>query len=265
MSEQSGGPGWWQASDGKWYPPEQAPTAPQPGVDPTAPQPADGAPGYAAPAAAAGGGGGAGKVIAIVVVLALLAGGGAFLLTRDDGGGGSTASFCDTAKKFQDDVSLDSAFGDPTKVDNVVAAFDQLAKTAPSEIKADMDTLNDAFKKIGAAAKEAGDDPAKVFSAVFAATAALDQEKIDKAYQNLEKFAKDKCGLDISSSATGDSSFTFDSSDFSFDTDAFDSALSDFPSFSDFSDFSDFSSFDTDSFSSDLESLCSEFGSDFCS
>lgn len=25
MSDQSQGPGWWQASDGKWYPPEQAP------------------------------------------------------------------------------------------------------------------------------------------------------------------------------------------------------------------------------------------------
>lgn len=30
MSETSGGPGWWQASDGKWYPPEQQPGAPQP-------------------------------------------------------------------------------------------------------------------------------------------------------------------------------------------------------------------------------------------
>lgn len=26
MSDQSQGPGWWQASDGKWYPPEQSPT-----------------------------------------------------------------------------------------------------------------------------------------------------------------------------------------------------------------------------------------------
>ena len=25
MSQQPQGPGWWQASDGKWYPPEQAP------------------------------------------------------------------------------------------------------------------------------------------------------------------------------------------------------------------------------------------------
>lgn len=32
MSDTSQGPGWWQASDGKWYPPEQAP-----GAAPTAP------------------------------------------------------------------------------------------------------------------------------------------------------------------------------------------------------------------------------------
>lgn len=36
MSDTSQGPGWWQASDGKWYPPEQAP-APQAGGGGTAP------------------------------------------------------------------------------------------------------------------------------------------------------------------------------------------------------------------------------------
>ena len=35
MSDFSQGPGWWQASDGKWYPPEQAPAGqPAPGVPP---------------------------------------------------------------------------------------------------------------------------------------------------------------------------------------------------------------------------------------
>lgn len=38
MSDFSQGPGWWQASDGKWYPPAQAPTGstylPQPGAGP---------------------------------------------------------------------------------------------------------------------------------------------------------------------------------------------------------------------------------------
>lgn len=31
MSDQSQGPGWWQASDGKWYPPEQSPAPNPPG------------------------------------------------------------------------------------------------------------------------------------------------------------------------------------------------------------------------------------------
>ncbi|MDH3706260.1 MAG: hypothetical protein OES57_09350 [Acidimicrobiia bacterium] len=46
MSDTSGGPGWWQASDGKWYPPEQQPggTPPAPGgQQPAGQQPAGGA------------------------------------------------------------------------------------------------------------------------------------------------------------------------------------------------------------------------------
>ncbi|MCU1356562.1 MAG: hypothetical protein JWM89_1980 [Acidimicrobiales bacterium] len=38
MSDASQGPGWWQASDGKWYPPEQAPGA-APASAPTGPPP----------------------------------------------------------------------------------------------------------------------------------------------------------------------------------------------------------------------------------
>ena len=47
MSDTSQGPGWWQASDGKWYPPDQ-----QPGVAPPlspAPGVATGAPGVSGP------------------------------------------------------------------------------------------------------------------------------------------------------------------------------------------------------------------------
>jgi hypothetical protein len=36
MSEVSGGPGWWQASDGKWYPPEQQPNYEAPAPPPSA-------------------------------------------------------------------------------------------------------------------------------------------------------------------------------------------------------------------------------------
>lgn len=57
MSDVSQGPGWWQASDGKWYPPEQAPGAQPPSTPPgPAPsQPAYTQPGYGAPAAQPGG------------------------------------------------------------------------------------------------------------------------------------------------------------------------------------------------------------------
>ena len=42
MSDESQGPGWWQASDGKWYPPESRPAGPPPGP----PQGPGFAPGY---------------------------------------------------------------------------------------------------------------------------------------------------------------------------------------------------------------------------
>lgn len=37
MSDQQPGPGWWQASDGKWYPPEQATLPPPPRQSSSAP------------------------------------------------------------------------------------------------------------------------------------------------------------------------------------------------------------------------------------
>ncbi len=43
MSDTSQGPGWWQASDGKWYPPQQ--TAPAPGAPPPGGAYPGGAPG----------------------------------------------------------------------------------------------------------------------------------------------------------------------------------------------------------------------------
>jgi hypothetical protein len=46
MSDQAQGPGWWQASDGKWYPPEQRPARPEPETRAaTGPGPDQGGPG----------------------------------------------------------------------------------------------------------------------------------------------------------------------------------------------------------------------------
>ncbi len=51
MSETPAGPGWWQASDGRWYPPEAHPAAAPPPPPPPPPPPAPGTPpgGYAGP------------------------------------------------------------------------------------------------------------------------------------------------------------------------------------------------------------------------
>lgn len=50
MSDTSQGPGWWQASDGKWYPPEQAPGA-TPGTPPSDPSAYGAPPAYGTPPA----------------------------------------------------------------------------------------------------------------------------------------------------------------------------------------------------------------------
>jgi hypothetical protein len=255
MSDQSQGPGWWQASDGKWYPPEQAPAATPPATEqlggpaiPPAVPPVGPTPMYA-PAAAGGGGSNTGKIVAIVIVLALIAGGVAFALTRDSGGGGSVKAFCDTAKKFQNDDSLNNnAFDDPAKIDKAVAAFDQLTKAAPKEIKADMQTVQAVFKKFADAVKSAGNDPSKQFAAILAASAGVDRDKVNQAEKNIDAFGKKNCGSDFSFSSSSDEfSFPSDSSssESSFGTDSF--------------------SFNESSFSSLLSSFSSDFGSDFFS
>jgi hypothetical protein len=64
MSDTSQGPGWWQASDGKWYPPEQAPGAGPAGPPPGGPPPGYGTPpAYGAPAGGPAGGVGVGDIV----------------------------------------------------------------------------------------------------------------------------------------------------------------------------------------------------------
>jgi hypothetical protein len=180
MSEQSQGPGWWRASDGKWYAPEQAPPV-QPMV---------------APAAAASN---APKIIVgVVIAVVLLAGGTAFALTRDSGGGGVQA-FCKKTKAVHNDVDLDEAFNDPTKVDEIVAKFSQVVKVAPNAIQADMNTLDDALR-------QARDDVKAGKSVEFNDELS---SKIETANNNVENFGKQNCGADfLLSSSSSDSSST---------------------------------------------------------
>jgi hypothetical protein len=252
MSDQSQGPGWWQASDGKWYPPEQAATGTQPvtpgGPPPAAPGGPGGPPPYAAPGAAAAGGGGAGKIIAIVVVALLVVGGGVFLLTRDSGGG---VSFCDQAKAIDQNKDLENAFTDPNRADKALGEVDKLVNAAPSEIKADVQTLRDGLKKIVDAIKQHKNPDDAISSDEL--------QKFEDAGNRVEAFGFKKCGpgfgfSDTASDASSRSSSGSSSDDsFSFDSRSFESELSQFSdSFSDFfsSDFFSSDFFDSDFFSS---------------
>jgi hypothetical protein len=75
VSDVSQGPGWWQASDGKWYPPQSAPTA----APPPPPRPAYGpspAPQWTPPPAKKGGNRGcliALAAVGVVLVLGIVA------------------------------------------------------------------------------------------------------------------------------------------------------------------------------------------------
>jgi hypothetical protein len=173
------------------------------------------------------------------------------------GGGSSSGSqqaFCDALKK---DVSAFSDLSDRSDLTNsqslsiAQAAFDDLAKKAPSEIKSDMQILTRALKSVFSAADELSSaakskdlsklsDLEQQFS---------DQNKgIEQAQKNVEKYAKDKCGIDLGSTSTSSSS-TESSSRSNSSSDS----LSDLSDLSNFSDLSDLSRF------SDLSSLTSNF------
>jgi hypothetical protein len=186
--------------------------------------------------------------------------GGALMACGGGSSSGSQQSFCDALKK---DVSAFSDLSDQSDLDNsqslsvAQAAFDDLAKKAPSEIKGDMETVAKGVKaafssqdEFSSAAKNSDfsklSDLAREFS---------DQNKgIEQAEQNVEKYAKDKCGIDLSSSSTtSSSSATSTGSESSNRLSSLSDRFSDLSSLSDLSDLSDLSKF------SDLSSLTSDF------
>jgi hypothetical protein len=93
MSEQSQGGGWWQASDGKWYPPQSAPgadpTVPVPTTPATGPLPASGplpaGPPPSGPPPSKGGLG-RGPLLGIIAAVVVLLAAVLFFATKDDGG-----------------------------------------------------------------------------------------------------------------------------------------------------------------------------------
>lgn len=157
MSDTPQGDGWWQASDGKWYPPQQAPGAAQQPAPQQAPptqqaaqqpgQPGAVPPPYAGAAASdpnqPGGAdqtgeeskGGKGRIIAIVVILLLLIGGGvaAFLAS----GGGDDDANSDSVESDSDANSGDKDIGSATGelVDDGPIEFDTTYSDALEETR----------------------------------------------------------------------------------------------------------------------------------
>jgi len=179
--------------------------------------------------------------------------GGALVVCSSSGGGGSQQAFCDALKKDQSafsDLSNQSDLTDAQSLSAINSALDDLANKAPSEIKGDMQTVAKAARSSFSALSEfssaakGGDlsklsDLEKQFS---------DQNKgLDQAEKNVEKYAKDKCGVDISGSGSQSSSSSNKSSS------SKSSPFSDLSDLSDLSNFSDLSSLSN--LTSDLSSL----------
>jgi hypothetical protein len=195
MSEQSGGPGWWIASDGKWYPPEQAPGAapaqPQPTAPPSAPPTAP------LPTSAPGSSpDNKGKVVAVLVAaLVLVAVGVVVALTRDSGGDsskGNVGDFCSQSKDFREDAVSDRSDVSSDEENQIaLERIEALDKVAPPEIKGDVDTLVEGSKLI-IAISNGQLDKIKQF----------DQAKVTKASKNLERFVEEKCGVKLGSDSS---------------------------------------------------------------
>jgi uncharacterized protein YydD (DUF2326 family) len=111
----------------------------------------------------------------------------AFLGACSSGGGGSNqTAFCDTLKKADADKSLEDS-STPTKEQaaKIQKIFNDLSDNAPSAISADVNTIKDAYPKI------LSNDAAFLKDK-------QNQQKVQTALKNLEKYSKDKCKVDLS-------------------------------------------------------------------
>ena len=116
--------------------------------------------------------------------------------------GGNTGDFCNALKGY----SALFAGSDTSSANEqqFEAALTDLASKAPSEIKSDMSSIAAAVKAEQSLGSLASADSTKSASieSQFSAQAA----SLATASANIEKFAKDKCGIDLTSTASSSSS-----------------------------------------------------------
>ena len=142
---------------------------------------------------------------------------GLCLLTAcgDDGGdkaGGSGGDYCSDLKDAKKQVDAVKG-GDFSDLEKTTDAMNELADEAPDEIKEDWEILVEGVQKLVDALKKAGlddDDMATLQSgqipdgvdmttlqSLMKEIQALDTEEFQTAGDNINKHAKDECGIDL--------------------------------------------------------------------
>jgi hypothetical protein len=142
---------------------------------------------------------------------------GLCLLTAcgDDGGdkaGGSGGDYCSDLKDAKKQVDAVKG-GDFSDLEQTTDAMNELADEAPDEIKDDWEILVEGVQKLVDALKKAGlddDDMATLQSgqipdgvdmatlqSLMTEIKALDTEEFQTAGENINKHAKDECGVDL--------------------------------------------------------------------
>ena len=152
------------------------------------------------------------RILSTVAAAAL----GLCLLTACGDDNGDKASgggdYCGDLKSAKKDVDAIKG-GDLKDIEETVDTMHDLADEAPSEIKDDWKVLVDGVDKLVAAIKKAGlddDDMATLQSGqipdgvdmtalqnLMTEIQSLDTDAFEKAGENINKHAKDKCGVDL--------------------------------------------------------------------
>ena len=120
-------------------------------------------------------------------------------------GGGSSRSqsaFCTKAKSVKNDAKLNDLTNsdDPTKLKEgfkrASVAFNDMEKKAPTAIDADMKKVAKAIDALNTEIQRVNGDVSKIDQAKVAQ---LSGQDFQTAGDNVTKFAKDKCGIDLNS------------------------------------------------------------------
>ncbi|HEC08871.1 MAG TPA: hypothetical protein ENI86_04770 [Acidimicrobiales bacterium] len=133
-------------------------------------------------------------IVAMVVILAACGD------SSDSGGSASGADFCTQSREINDltdeidaaDLSFDQQF--KRLFDEVMPRMEQAAKSAPDEIKSDINTILSGMKDLKKELESVDYDITKLDPAV------LDQPAMDQASDNIDEYMANVCGIDTGSS-----------------------------------------------------------------